>query len=70
MIETREEAVRSILSGLQYLIQNHATCAASEQYAPVYQGDISDDTIREHKEWVKELRSLREKFEDLVTGLL
>lgn len=69
-IETREEAIDSVLNGIQFLIMNHATEAASEQYAPTKHSDAMDDHIKEHKRWVERLRTLRLDFEDLVTGLL
>ena len=67
---TREQAIEQVLSGLQHLIITHSTSAASEQYAPVRHADSSDDYIREHKEFVNHIRTIRRSFEDVVTGLL
>lgn len=67
---TRDQAVEQVLAGLQYLILSHATSAASEQYAPSCHADGSDDHIREQKEWVVKVRSIRHEFENLVTGML
>ena len=43
---------------------------AAEQYSPGPMSDESDEYIAEHKKWVKELREIREKFENLVTGII
>jgi hypothetical protein len=67
-IESRDEAINHVVMGLAYLIQNHANCAACEQWAPSRTGDESDEYIRNHKEWVKKLRKLREEFEDIASG--
>lgn len=69
-IETREEAVQNVLDGIQWLVLHHATAAAREQYVPSQNADASDDEIKEHKQWVDRLRTLRLDFEDAVTGLL
>ncbi len=65
----RDEAVKQVEEGLTFLIFNHSHCAAGELYAPNHTGDESDDYIREHKQWVSELRRIRQEFENLVTGL-
>lgn len=70
MNRNREETITDIISGLTYLIVNHASHAAREQYAPSLNSDESDEHIKEHKEWVKKLRAIREDFENTVTGLL
>jgi hypothetical protein len=67
---TREEAVKQVLDGLQWLIVNHSHAAAREQYIPRESPDASDDYIKDHKEWVESLRKIRGEFEDLVTGIL
>jgi hypothetical protein len=67
---TREEAVKQVLDGLQWLIVNHSHAAAREQYMPRESPDASDDYIKDHKEWVESLRKIRLEFEDLVTGIL
>lgn len=69
-IKNRDEAVTQVLEGFQWLIMHHARATASEQYAPSHTPDESDDYIKEHKEWVEHLRTMREKFESLVTGIL
>ena len=66
----RDDRIDTVLSGLTSLIVNHANMTAREQYCPGADADGSDDRIRYHKEWVTELRSIRERFENLVTGLI
>jgi hypothetical protein len=68
--KTREQAVNQVLDGLQWLIVSHSHSAAREQYTPRESPDASDDYIKEHKEWVENLRKIRGEFEDLVTRLL
>jgi hypothetical protein len=43
---------------------------ASEQYSPRQNPDQSDEIIKENLQWVKELRDIRMRFENLVTGIL
>ena len=66
----RREAIENVVSGLSFLILNHSTCVAREQYTPDMDPDKSDNVIKENKEFVSELRKLRDRFEDLVTGVL
>jgi len=70
IINTRNEAIASVIEGLCFLIVNHATCAASEQWSPSRTPDDSDDYIRGHSEWVNKLRRIREDFENLATGFI
>jgi len=69
-IDTRDDAIKNVLSGLQWLIMHHAGSTAREQYAPSMHADGSDDHIKENKEWVGKLRTIRGEFENLVTGIL
>jgi len=69
-VSTRNEAIASVIEGLCFLIVNHATCAASEQWNPSRTSDESDDYIRDHSEWVNKLRKIREDFENLATGFI
>lgn len=68
--KTRQEAISQVLDGIQWLIVHHANATAREQYAPRESPDASDDYIKENKEWVENLRKIRNEFEDLVTGLI
>jgi len=67
MVDQRIEAV---VNNLSSLILDHAKLMASEQHAPSRTSDSSDEYIAEHKKWVKELREIRARFEDLVTGVV
>ena len=67
MSDTRIEAV---IQNLSSLIISHSRLTASEQYSPRANVDDSDAAIEENKKWVRELRDIRERFENLVTGLI
>jgi hypothetical protein len=62
--------ITAVLDNLTSLIVSHAGLTAVEQYMPSQNPDDSDDVIKEHQKWVKELRDIRERFENLVTGIL
>lgn len=66
----RDERIKAVVDNLSSLICHHAGLTAAEQYSPRPDADASDDYIKAHKEWVKELRDIRERFENLVTGIL
>lgn len=68
--KTRQEAIAQVLDGVQWLIIHSANSMAREQYMPRESPDASDDYIKEHKEWVENLRKIRSDFEDLVTGII
>jgi hypothetical protein len=62
--------ITAVIDNLSSLIRHHAGLTASEQYHPGADADRSDDIIKAHGEWVKELRQIRERFENLVTGII
>ena len=62
--------VTLVIDNLSSLILSHSRMTAQEQYAPSGDADLSDETIKEHKEWVKKLRQIRQDFENLVTGII
>lgn len=62
--------VIAVIDNLSSLIVSHAGMTAREQYSPGLDPDRSDDAIEHHKRWVCELRDLRRRFEDLVTGVI
>lgn len=66
----RDERITTIIDNLSSLIVHHAGLTAAEQYRPGYDPDRSDDIIRANSEWVKELRDIRQRFENLVTGVI
>ncbi len=65
-----DERIQAVIDNLSSLIVHHARLMASEQYNPGYDADRSDDYIKDHKKWVDELRDIRRRFEDLVTGAI
>jgi hypothetical protein len=69
-MNVRDERIEAVINNLSSLIYYHSTLTAHEQYSPGQNPDSSDELIEEHKKWIKELREIREKFENLVTGLI
>jgi hypothetical protein len=69
-IENFQEAIDSVIVGINYLILNHARCTAREQYNPTECPDDSDEYINQHKSYVSKLRLMRNEFENLVTGMI
>lgn len=65
-----DERVTAVINNLSSLIIQHAHMVAQEQYAPSRTADASDEVIAEHKKWVDELRNIRQRFENLVTGII
>lgn len=70
MIYEKDVAINSVIEGLNYLILSHAKTAACEQDAPRANADMSDEIIKRNKEDLAKLRTLREQFENIVTGVL
>lgn len=63
-------AMEQVLEGLQTLILQSAKTAAGEQYSPQRDADVSDSIIGVRKAQMKELREIRERFENLMTGVI
>ena len=61
--------VTAILDNLSSLIVSHGGMLAAEYYAPSKTDDDSDEYIRAREEWIRELRAIRERFENLVAGV-
>ncbi len=55
---------------LSELILSHSLSLAQEQRGPGYTADSSDEYMAARKEWIKELRDIRERLENLVTGVV
>lgn len=66
----RDPRIHLVIDTLSSLIVEHAGLMAGEQHAPNRTPDQSDEYIKEHQDWVKELRDIRQRFENLVTGML
>ncbi len=69
-IMTPQERAQLAIDVLSSLIISNARMLASEQYNPGTDVDTSDDFAKERKLWVDELRSIRERLENLVTGVV
>jgi hypothetical protein len=65
-----DERITAVIDNLSSLILSNARLVASEQYSPGPSPDDSDEKIRERSKWVTELRAIRERFENLITGML
>ncbi len=66
----KDERVTAVIENLSSLIVAHGGMLASEQYCPKIDADESDEFIKERQKWVRELRDIRRRFEDLVTGIV
>jgi len=66
----KDERCQQVTDLLSSLIMYHAKLLASEQYCPRPDADQSDDYMAENKRWIKELRDIRQRFENLVTGVV
>jgi len=69
-MSTEDERIDAVIDNLSSLIRSHSRMLAGEQYQPGADADASDDRIKEDARWVKELRDIRERFENLVTGVI
>jgi hypothetical protein len=66
----KDERTQAVIDLLSSLIMSHNGMLASEQYNPRQDADASDDYIAENKKFVTELRDIRQRFENLVTGVV
>lgn len=64
------ERVQAIVDLLSSLIIRHSGMLASEQHNPRPDADASDEYMKENARWIKELRDIRERLENLVTGVV
>lgn len=65
-----DERVTRVMNDLSSLIVSHAGMTATEQYRPRGDADASDEYTKEHKAFVTELRAIRQRFENLITGII
>jgi len=68
--ETRKEIHLDIVDNLSQLIRQHLIEAAYQQYTPDHDADKMDSIIADGKKKAKELRRLREEFENIITGII
>jgi hypothetical protein len=66
ILETKE----MIVNGLSTLITQYLLSAAYEQYTPNNDADKMDSVIADGQKKAKELRRIREEFENVITGII
>lgn len=65
-----EDANKLVIDTLSSLITAHLLRAAYEQYTPSSDPDKMDSIIADGQKKAKELRRLREEFENISTGII
>ena len=66
---TDMERILAVLGHMDVFIIRASLMVASEQYAPGPSPDESDEKIKK-KEFVRGMREIRERFENLMTGII
>lgn len=62
----KDEAVESVLSGIQSLIALGASATARHAYCPSHDPDADSDAMSEGRQQVEALRKMRQEFENLM----
>ena len=71
MDTTRRENIHlDTVHNLSILIRQHLISAAYQQYTPDSDPDKSDSMIADAQTKAKELRRIREEFENITTGII
>ena len=68
--DDRKDIHLNIVYDLSTLIRDHLISAAFEQYTPSHDPDKVDSIIADGQTKAKELRRLREEFENITTGII
>lgn len=68
--EERKDLHLNTVDNLSRLIRQHLIEAAYQQYTPSSDPDKSDSIIADGQKKAKELRRLREEFENITTGII
>lgn len=68
--EERKDLHLNTVDNLSQLIRQHLIEAAYQQYTPSSDPDKSDSIIADGQKKAKELRRLREEFENVTTGII
>ena len=68
--EDRKDLHLNTVDNLSQLIRQHLIEAAYQQYTPSSDPDKSDSIIADGQKKAKELRRLREEFENVTTGII
>jgi hypothetical protein len=63
---TKQEAIQSVLDGLQALIGMHARATVYREFNPTSDPDSDDDVIAAAKRQLAFLRDMRTRFEDAL----
>ena len=65
-----QELHEIIVNSLSLLIRQHLLNAAYQQYTPDQDPDKMDSIIADGQKKAKELRRIREEFENIATGII
>ena len=68
--EDRKDLHLNTVDNLSQLIRQHLIEAAYQQYTPSSDPDKADSIIADGQRKAKELRRLREEFENITTGII
>ena len=68
--EDRKDLHLNTVDNLSQLIRQHLIEAAYQQYTPSSDPDKSDSIIADGQKKAKELRRIREEFENVTTGII
>ena len=68
--DERKDLHLNTVDNLSQLIRQHLLEAAYQQYTPDYDVDKVDAIIADGQKKAKELRRIREEFENITTGII
>ena len=68
--DERKKIHLDVVDSLSTLIRQHLIDAAYQQYTPSNDPDKMDSTIADGQKKAKELRRIREEFENITTGII
>ena len=68
--DERKDLHLNTVDNLSQLIRQHLLEAAYQQYTPDYDVDKVDAIIADGQKKAKELRRIREEFENIITGII
>lgn len=68
--DNRKDLHLDTVYNLSQLIRQHLIDAAYQQYTPDHDADKMDSVIADGQKKAKELRRIREEFENITTGII
>lgn len=68
--DERKDLHLNTIDNLSQLIRQHLLEAAYQQYTPDHDADKVDSIIADGQKKAKELRRIREEFENITTGII